>query len=98
MTVEPPPPRPLPTHPRLGAHHDGAGTSFALFSSVADAVELCLFDEAGRETRRSLEAEEEALGMDLVAHGEEAYATGEGAILVEIPEPRTRKERALVEA
>ncbi len=25
---------------------------------------------------------EEALGMDVVAHGEEAYATGEGAILV----------------
>ena len=24
---------------------------------------------------------EEALGMDIVAHGEEAYATGEGAIL-----------------
>jgi Amt family ammonium transporter len=43
-------------------------------------------------------AEEEALGMDLVAHGEEAYATGEGAILVEIPEPKPRKERALVEA
>ncbi len=26
---------------------------------------------------------EEALGMDIVAHGEEAYATGEGAILVQ---------------
>ena len=25
---------------------------------------------------------EEALGMDVVQHGEEAYATGEGAILV----------------
>ena len=25
---------------------------------------------------------EEALGMDIVQHGEEAYATGEGAILV----------------
>ena len=25
---------------------------------------------------------EEALGMDIVHHGEEAYATGEGAILV----------------
>ena len=28
----------------LGAHHDGTGASFALFSSVAEAVELCLFD------------------------------------------------------
>ena len=25
---------------------------------------------------------EEAVGMDVVQHGEEAYATGEGAILV----------------
>ena len=25
---------------------------------------------------------EEAMGMDIVYHGEEAYATGEGAILV----------------
>ena len=25
---------------------------------------------------------EEAIGMDVVYHGEEAYATGEGAILV----------------
>jgi Amt family ammonium transporter len=39
------------------------------------------------------DAEEEALGMDLVAHGEEAYATGEGAILVELPEPRPRTRR-----
>ena len=45
---------PAPRAP-LGARHDGAGTSFALFSSVADAVELCLFDEAGAEARFSLE-------------------------------------------
>ena len=38
----------------LGAHYDGSGASFALFSSVAEAVELCLFDDAGKETRRSL--------------------------------------------
>ncbi len=41
-------------------------------------------------------AEEEALGMDLVAHGEEAYANGEGAILVELPEPKPRRERERV--
>lgn len=35
----------------LGAHHDGRGASFALFSSVAEAVELCLFDDSGAETR-----------------------------------------------
>ena len=35
----------------LGASYDGAGTNFALFSEVADAVELCLFDDEGKETR-----------------------------------------------
>ena len=38
----------------LGAHYDGSGASFGLFSSVAEAVDLCLFDDAGTETRRSL--------------------------------------------
>ncbi len=45
---------PAPRAP-LGARDDGAGTSFALFSSVADAVEVCLFDETGREHRFDLE-------------------------------------------
>jgi isoamylase len=35
----------------LGASYDGAGTNFALFSEVADSVELCLFTSAGEETR-----------------------------------------------
>ncbi|MDP9072917.1 MAG: glycogen debranching protein GlgX [Actinomycetota bacterium] len=34
----------------LGASFSGVGTNFSLFSSVADRVELCLFDEAGNET------------------------------------------------
>ncbi|MGZ4175441.1 MAG: glycogen debranching protein GlgX [Solirubrobacteraceae bacterium] len=58
MSVEPAPTLQAPADAPLGAHHDGTGTSFALFSSVADAVELCLFDDAGRETRWSLEAAE----------------------------------------
>jgi isoamylase len=33
----------------LGATYDGAGTNFAVFSEVADRVDLCLFDEAGNE-------------------------------------------------
>ncbi|MGW8729458.1 glycogen debranching protein GlgX [Streptomyces sp. NPDC055808] len=41
------PGRPYP----LGAVHDGAGTNFALFSEVAERVELCLFDAAGEERR-----------------------------------------------
>jgi glycogen operon protein len=36
----------------LGATYDGSGTNFALFSEVAQRVDLCLFDEKGRETDR----------------------------------------------
>ena len=35
----------------LGATWDGVGTNVSLFSEVAEQVELCLFDEAGAETR-----------------------------------------------
>lgn len=35
----------------LGATFDGAGVNFALFSRVAQKVELCLFDEQDNETR-----------------------------------------------
>ncbi|MDQ1748869.1 MAG: isoamylase, partial [Frankiaceae bacterium] len=38
----------------LGATYDGSGTNFALFSEVADKVELCLFDDDGTETRLAL--------------------------------------------
>jgi glycogen operon protein len=38
----------------LGATYDGSGTNFALFSEVADKVELCLFDGDGVETRVTL--------------------------------------------
>jgi isoamylase len=44
----------------LGATYDGGGTNFALFSEVAERVELCLFDVDGRETRVDL-PEREAL-------------------------------------
>jgi isoamylase len=45
------PGRPTP----LGASWDGEGTNVALFSSGAEKVEVCLFDDAGRETRIPLE-------------------------------------------
>ena len=38
----------------LGATWDGWGTNFALFSEAAERVELCLFDEAGAESRIEL--------------------------------------------
>ena len=44
------PGRPFP----LGATWDGEGTNFALYAAGADAVDLCLFDEAGRESRLPL--------------------------------------------
>ncbi|NAZ85267.1 glycogen debranching protein GlgX [Kineococcus indalonis] len=44
------PGRPYP----LGATYDGAGTNFALFSEVAERVELCLIDDSGKEQRVDL--------------------------------------------
>jgi isoamylase len=53
---EPPPTAavwPGTSHP-LGATYDGVGTNFAMFSEAAEQVELCLFDDDGRETRLGL--------------------------------------------
>lgn len=38
----------------LGATYDGLGTNFSLFSEQAERVELCLFDDQGKETRIGL--------------------------------------------
>ncbi|MBG6189157.1 glycogen operon protein [Arthrobacter sp. CAN_A212] len=38
----------------LGATYDGTGTNFALYSEIADKVELCLLDDDGVETRIEL--------------------------------------------
>ncbi|GGG70360.1 glycogen debranching protein GlgX [Corynebacterium pelargi] len=38
----------------LGSTYDGAGTNFAIFSNVADKVELCLIDENDQEERIEL--------------------------------------------
>src|SRR5271156_2561786 len=38
----------------LGATYDGVGTNFAVFSEVAERVELCLFDADGTENRITL--------------------------------------------
>ena len=39
----------------LGAHWDGTGTNFALWSAGASAVDLCLFDPDGSEHRQRLQ-------------------------------------------
>ncbi|TAL22835.1 MAG: glycogen debranching enzyme GlgX [Aquabacterium sp.] len=38
----------------LGAHWDGEGVNFALYSGTAEGVELCLFDDEGHEARLPL--------------------------------------------
>ncbi len=48
--------RPWPGSPSpLGATWDGEGTSFALHTATGEAVDLCLFDDSGREQRIPLE-------------------------------------------
>ncbi|HEV2360515.1 MAG TPA: glycogen debranching protein GlgX [Acidimicrobiales bacterium] len=52
----------------LGATFDGTGTNFSIFSEVADRVELCLYDQQGRETRFLLPEE--------LAHVHHGYLRG----------------------
>ena len=42
----------------LGATYDGTGTNFAIFSEVAEGVELCLFDEWGLGNERRVSMQE----------------------------------------
>ena len=47
-----PQPRIWPGSPYpLGATYDGSGTNFAIFSEIAEQVDLCLFDDDGEESR-----------------------------------------------
>ncbi len=49
------PPRVLTGAPYpLGAHADGTGTAFSVFSQIAELIELCLFDQHGHEERLDL--------------------------------------------
>ena len=41
--------------PALGARLAGSGAEFAVFSSHATEVELCLFDDSGAECRSALQ-------------------------------------------
>jgi Amt family ammonium transporter len=60
----------------------------ALAALVAPAYAFCatyvLLKLIGLVTRLRVEEGEEAMGLDIVSHGEEAYATGEGAILIPV--------------
>ncbi len=46
MSLSPPP---------LGAHWNGAGTTFAVHAEPAEALDVCIFDAHGRERRIPLE-------------------------------------------
>jgi isoamylase len=50
----------------LGAHWDGSGTNFALFSANATKVEVCLFDESGERELSRVELPEYT---DQIFHG-----------------------------
>src|SRR3984893_18643118 len=50
----------------LGAHWNGKGTNFALFSANATKVEICLFDEKGERELSRIEMPEYT---DQVFHG-----------------------------
>ncbi|WP_054953609.1 glycogen debranching protein GlgX [Flaviflexus massiliensis] len=52
----------------LGATYDGAGTNFAIYSSVAERVELCLLDDDKNEERFEL--------MEVDAHVWHCYMPG----------------------
>lgn len=43
------------TADKLGAHYDGNGTNFAIYSKHASKVELCLFDKDGETEQRRIE-------------------------------------------
>ena len=54
--------------------------------AYAFAATFALLKLIGLFTPLRASERDEALGMDVISHGEEAYATGEGAILVATPE------------
>ena len=55
------PGRPYP----LGATYDGTGVNFALFSEVAERVELCLIGDDGAERRIEM-PEQDAFVLSLI--------------------------------
>jgi ammonium transporter, Amt family len=64
-----------------------AAPTYAFVATFALLKLIALFSPL-RVTER-----EEAIGLDIVSHGEEAYATGEGAILVEPARPAVPERR-----
>ena len=47
----------------VGAHWDGEGVNFAVFSENAEAVDLCIFDPTGRRELQRIELVEDHLDL-----------------------------------
>jgi isoamylase len=74
------PGRPAP----LGATPRDGGTNFAVASGIAEAVELCLFDEAGTETRVRLPDYDDGVWHGFVPDAGAGQAYGEVAFEPEV--------------
>ena len=73
------PGRPFPLGATPGEHLGVAGTNFAIASSVADSVTLCLFDEAGTETQIPLPTTTPTSGTRSCRASARARPTGTGS-------------------
>jgi len=62
--------------------------------AYAFAVTFVILKVLGAVTPLRGDAREESMGMDIVEHGEEAYLTGEGAILINVDPDAERQRRA----
>ena len=62
----------------LGATYDGTGTNFAIFSEVAEAVELCLFDPSATSARSSCTSRTRSSGTPTCPASSPASGTATG--------------------
>src|SRR5438445_10533753 len=64
----------------LGANYDGSGTNFALFSEIAEKVELCLIADDGQEPRFSLDEVDGYVWHAYLPHGTPGQRSGPTAL------------------
>ena len=62
-----------PGHPwPLGAHWDGHGVNFAVFSAHAQRIELCLYDETGKTELRRVDLPGQPARFEAACHAPQA--------------------------
>ena len=83
----------------LGASYDGAGVNFALYSQVAQKVELCLFDEHDVETRIEMTERNSYVWHNYIPglhpgqrYGYRVYGPYDPCLLYTSPSPRDVEE------